>query len=159
MIPYLGMIPPTDRDFARNIAHRIGFAGQGLAMRSIGCSVRYVVAALPQGAETYRLNRYPSPDGRPYAGMHGPPTFLPLTRLSGRKVAHYQRVTAVRLKDLGLRFEPGRTCQSLKSTFGFWKGHDTCDYYAISVRRWDSLSFFGLSLSLWLARDAVADAA
>lgn len=34
-----------------------------LVKRGPRCSVRYVVAALPQGAETFRLIRYPSPLG------------------------------------------------------------------------------------------------
>ena len=46
-----------------------------LVVRRMQCSVMHVVAALPQGAETFRLIRYPSPLGGSVHGLHRPPIF------------------------------------------------------------------------------------
>ena len=46
-----------------------------LAKSKSGCSLVRVVVALPQGAKTFRLIRYPSPLGGSVHGLHRPPIF------------------------------------------------------------------------------------
>lgn len=52
-----------------------------LVQRDRRCSVDHVVAALPQGAETFRLIRYPSPLGgsAPMFSVRRPPIFYSKT--------------------------------------------------------------------------------
>jgi len=59
-----GYNPPTGRRFARNSAESCTVGWRRLAQGVPGRTIQSVVADLPQGSETIRLNRYPSPDGR-----------------------------------------------------------------------------------------------
>ena len=59
-----GYNPPTGRRFARNSAESCTVGWRRLAQGVPGRTIQGVVADLPQGSETIRLNRYPSPDGR-----------------------------------------------------------------------------------------------
>ena len=52
------------------------------------CSLNLVVAALPQGAETFRLIRYPSPLGGSVHGSHRPPIFYSNTEKMTRAARH-----------------------------------------------------------------------
>ncbi len=72
---YLGTFLPTACGFTRIAADHLQDETWGLAQCQIACTITSVVAAFPQWAETYRLNRYPSPDGRPYALLQRPPFF------------------------------------------------------------------------------------
>ena len=59
-----------------------------VAKSKSGCSLVHVVAVLPQGTETFRLIRYPSPLGGFVHVVHGPPIFLPIQRIVARVLRH-----------------------------------------------------------------------
>lgn len=75
-IPYLGTIPPMAGETTRFTAETRFARAAMFARTDRSCKRLSVVAAFPQWAETYRLNRYPSPDRRPRAFLHGPPFFI-----------------------------------------------------------------------------------
>lgn len=72
----IGAILPMTCGFTRNAADVVALFSIRLENRGIVCSVNGVVEALPQGAETLSLIRYPSPEGRLCALWCKPPTFL-----------------------------------------------------------------------------------
>lgn len=74
-IPYLGTFLLIACGFTQITADHAKAVRSHLAQREIAGSLEIVVAAFPQWAETYRLNRYPSPDGRPCTEMYRPPFF------------------------------------------------------------------------------------
>lgn len=92
-VPYLGTFLPTPWKYTRITADHPKAEISSLAQRTIACSFETVVAAFPQWAETYRLNRYPSPDGRPFALVQGPPFFAARSEAceSRREVAQIRR--------------------------------------------------------------------
>ncbi len=71
----IGMILPTGCGFTQNTAETRVLGRLRLVSAWIGCSVVRVVEALPLRAETHRLIRYPSPDGRSCTGLCGSPLF------------------------------------------------------------------------------------
>ena len=60
----------------------------GLVNGANACLIKLVVAVLPQGTETFRLIRYPSPLGGAVCCFHRPPIFSSIyqrfTRVAGR---------------------------------------------------------------------------
>jgi len=92
-VPYLGTFLPTPWKYTRITADHPQAEISSLAQRAIACNFGPVVAAFPQWAETYRLNRYPSPDGRPFAVLQRPPFFAARSEVckGRREVAQIRR--------------------------------------------------------------------
>ena len=127
---YLGMIPPTKSGFTQITADHRLVERKCLAHRENACSNGVVVAAFPQWAETYRLNRYPSPDGRSCAVMHGPPFFpvMPGFCGNGRRPAQTRGQTRHGFD------APARIALSARRYNRTVRGKETCRDFEFSRR-------------------------
>lgn len=72
----IGMKLPMGCKNTQDTADAGTFCDFGLAAGRVFDSTNQVMDALPQGALTKRLIRYPSPYGRRCAGWHRPPVFF-----------------------------------------------------------------------------------
>jgi hypothetical protein len=84
----LSVFLPTFRENTRNEADYRRPKYVTLAESSARCSLVDVVAALPQGAETFRLIRYPSPLGGSVPVCTGRPFFISNSNACAEQPAH-----------------------------------------------------------------------
>lgn len=82
---WVGMNLPVGCENTRNTADAVVPRDFGLATACDIGSMKQVMEALPQGALTKRLIRYPSPYGRRCAGWHRPPVFSLKYRVYGSR--------------------------------------------------------------------------
>lgn len=136
-VPYLGMISPIPSETTRFTADHVKVVSVRLARAEKSWNDVSVVAAFPQWAETYRLNRYPSPDRRPCAIVHGPPFFV-----SGSTPCSLKRGFAQNRPPHARGFDPrGRIALSARTENHNTRGTFPCD----------AVEHFRSHLCLWAA--------
>ncbi len=117
-----GMILPIGCDNTRDTADASAPYGRCFEFLRLKRKVKTVVAALPQGAETNCLFRYPSPIGRPCSAKRRPPIFSSKLRASvfhrkNAKVSRFKRVVLGSIAGASLNVPINTNARATRDSF------------------------------------------